>query len=98
MTGRHKTQEQAIEAAQLLLDRGFDINAQANDGQTAEHRRRHAGLRRRHPVLGHQGRPRLDIPADKDGFTLRRCCAGAKPAASASPATKVWCVKPRPLC
>jgi ankyrin repeat protein len=36
-TGRSKTQAQAIEAIQLLMDRGLDVNAQASDGQTALH-------------------------------------------------------------
>lgn len=34
-TGRYKTQAQIIEAIQLCLDQGLDINAQANDGRTA---------------------------------------------------------------
>lgn len=34
-TGRYKTQAQIIEAIQLCLDRGLDINAKANDGRTA---------------------------------------------------------------
>ncbi len=66
-TGRLKTEAQAIEAIQLLLDRGFDINAQANDGPNGPARRRDAGLRRRHPVPRREG-AKLDIP-DKDGFT-----------------------------
>jgi ankyrin repeat protein len=36
-TGRYKTQAQAIEAIQLLLDRGADVNAAATDGRTALH-------------------------------------------------------------
>ncbi len=36
-TGRYKTQQQAIAAIQLLLDRGLDVNAAANDGRTAVH-------------------------------------------------------------
>jgi uncharacterized protein len=36
-TGRFKTEAQAIDAIQLLLDRGLDINAAANDGRTALH-------------------------------------------------------------
>jgi ankyrin repeat protein len=36
-TGRYKTQPQAIEAIQLLLDKGADVNAAAADGRTALH-------------------------------------------------------------
>jgi ankyrin repeat protein len=36
-TGRYKTQGEAIEAIQLLLDHGADVNAAANDGRTALH-------------------------------------------------------------
>jgi ankyrin repeat protein len=36
-TGRYKTQAQAVEAIQLLLDRGIDVNAAAADGRTALH-------------------------------------------------------------
>jgi ankyrin repeat protein len=34
-TGRYKTQEQVIEAIQLCLDRGLDVNARSKDGRTA---------------------------------------------------------------
>lgn len=34
-TGRYKTQQQIIEAIQLCLDHGLDVNAKANDGRTA---------------------------------------------------------------
>ncbi|HMF27775.1 MAG TPA: ankyrin repeat domain-containing protein, partial [Candidatus Cybelea sp.] len=36
-TGRYKTQAQTIEAIQLLLDRGADVNATTADGRTALH-------------------------------------------------------------
>jgi ankyrin repeat protein len=36
-TGRYKTQAQAIEAIQLLLDLGADVNATTADGRTALH-------------------------------------------------------------
>lgn len=36
-TGRYKTQAQTIEAIQLLLDRGADVNAKTADGRTALH-------------------------------------------------------------
>jgi ankyrin repeat protein len=36
-TGRSKTQQQAIEAIELLLARGLSVNARATDGQTALH-------------------------------------------------------------
>ena len=66
-TGRLKTQEQAIEAIQLLLDRGLDINAQANDGQTAVHGAAMQGFDDVIRFLAAKG-AKLDT-ADKDGFT-----------------------------
>jgi ankyrin repeat protein len=36
-TGRYKTQAEAIDAIQLLIDHGADVNAAANDGRTAVH-------------------------------------------------------------
>ncbi len=36
-TGRHKTQEDAIAALQIFLDRGLDVNAPDNSGRTALH-------------------------------------------------------------
>ena len=36
-TGRQKTQQDAIAALQLLLDRGLDLNAPDNNGRTALH-------------------------------------------------------------
>jgi len=36
-TGRYKTQAQTIEAIQLLLDKGADVNATTADGRTALH-------------------------------------------------------------
>ena len=66
-TGRQKTQEQAIEAIQLLLDRGLDLNAQASDGQTAVHGAAMQGYDDVIRFLAAQG-AKLDTP-DKDGFT-----------------------------
>ncbi len=66
-TGRQKTQEQAIEAIQLLLDRGLDVNAQANDGQTAMHGAAMQGYDDVIRFLAAEG-AKLDTP-DKDGFT-----------------------------
>jgi ankyrin repeat protein len=66
-TGRLKTQEQAIEAIQLLLDRGFDINAQAKDGQTAVHGAAMQGYDDVIRFLAAKG-AKLDTP-DSDGFT-----------------------------
>ena len=66
-TGRQKTQEQAIEAIQLLLDRGLDMNAQANDGQTAVHGAAMQGYDDVIRFLAAKG-AKLDTP-DKDGFT-----------------------------
>jgi hypothetical protein len=36
-TGRYKTQAQAIDALELLLEQGLDINAAATNGRTALH-------------------------------------------------------------
>jgi ankyrin repeat protein len=66
-TGRQKTQAQAIEAIQLLLDRGIDANAQASDGQTAVHGAAMQGYDDVIRFLAAQG-AKLDTP-DKDGFT-----------------------------
>ena len=66
-TGRQKTQAQAIEAIQLLLDRGIDINAQANDGQTAVHGAALQGYDDVIRFLAAKG-AKLDTQ-DKDGFT-----------------------------
>jgi uncharacterized protein len=66
-TGRQKTQSQAIEAIQLLLDRGTDINAKANDGQTAVHGAAMQGYDDVIRFLASKGAA-LDTP-DKDGFT-----------------------------
>jgi uncharacterized protein len=66
-TGRLKTEQQAIDAIQLLLDRGLDINAQAKDGQTAVHGAAMQGFDDVIRFLASKG-ARLDTP-DKDGFT-----------------------------
>jgi ankyrin repeat protein len=66
-TGRQKTQAQAIEAIQLLIDRGLDINAKANDGQTAVHGAAMLGYDDVIRFLATKGAA-LDTP-DKDGFT-----------------------------
>ncbi|MDY6982272.1 MAG: ankyrin repeat domain-containing protein, partial [Pseudomonadota bacterium] len=34
-TGRYKTQAQIIEAIELCIEQGLDVNARANDGRTA---------------------------------------------------------------
>ena len=66
-TGRLKTQQQAIEAIQLLLDLGLDINAQAADKQTAVHGAAMQGFDDVIRFLAAKG-AKLDVP-DKDGFT-----------------------------
>jgi uncharacterized protein len=66
-TGRQKTEDQAIEAIQLLLDRGLDLNAQANDGQTAVHGAAMQGYDDVIRFLAAKG-AKLDTP-DRDGFT-----------------------------
>jgi ankyrin repeat protein len=66
-TGRLKTQQQAIEAIQLLLDRGLSIDAQATDGQTAVHGAAMQGFDDVIRFLAAKG-AKLDV-ADNDGFT-----------------------------
>jgi ankyrin repeat protein len=66
-TGRQKTQRQAIDAIQLLLDRGLDVNAKASDGQTALHGAAMQGFDDVIRFLAAKG-ANLDT-ADKDGFT-----------------------------
>ena len=66
-TGRAKTQAQAIEAIQLLIDRGLDVNARAGDGQTAVHGAAMQGYDDVIKFLAAKG-AQLDVP-DKDGFT-----------------------------
>jgi hypothetical protein len=66
-TGRSKTETQAIEAIQLLIDQGLDINAQASDGQTALHGAAMQGFDEVIRFLVAKG-ARPDV-ADRDGFT-----------------------------
>ena len=66
-TGRSKTQAQAIEAIQLLIDQGLDVNAQASDGQTALHGAAMQGFDDVIKFLVTKG-ARPDV-ADSDGFT-----------------------------
>jgi ankyrin repeat protein len=66
-TGRQKTQQQAIAAIELLLERGIDINGQASDGQTAVHGAAMQGYDDVIRFLAAKG-AKLDTP-DKDGFT-----------------------------
>ncbi len=66
-TGRQKTQAQAIEAIELLLDLGIDVNAQASDGQTAMHGAAMQGYDDVIRFLAGRG-AKLETP-DKDGFT-----------------------------
>jgi uncharacterized protein len=66
-TGREKTQAQAIEAVQMLLDLGLDVDMQARDGQTAVHGAAMQGYDDVIRFLAAQG-AKLDTP-DKDGFT-----------------------------
>jgi ankyrin repeat protein len=66
-TGRGKTQAEAIEAIQLLLDRGLDVNARATDGQTALHGAAMQGYDEVIKFLAARGAA-LDAQ-DNDGFT-----------------------------
>jgi ankyrin repeat protein len=66
-TGRAKTQVEAIEAIQLLLDRGIDINARSNDGRTALHGAAMQGYDQVIEFLVAKG---ADLGlTDEDGFT-----------------------------
>jgi len=66
-TGRYKTQAQAIEAIQLLLDRGADVNASSTDGRTALHG---AALQGYDDVIKYLAGKGADLLAkDKKGFT-----------------------------
>ena len=66
-TGRYKTQAQAIEAIQLLLDRGADVNATAADGRTAMHG---AALQGYDDVIKFLASHGADLNAqDRKGFT-----------------------------
>jgi ankyrin repeat protein len=65
-TGRYKTQQDAIAAIQLLLDRGLDVNATATDGSTALHGAALQGYDDVIKFLVARGAA-LDIK-DKDGF------------------------------
>jgi ankyrin repeat protein len=66
-TGRYKTQAQAIDAIQLLIDRGIDVNAAANDGRTALHGAALQGYDDIIKFLAAKGAA-LDVK-DKNGFT-----------------------------
>jgi ankyrin repeat protein len=66
-TGRYKTEEQAIEAIQLLLDLGTDVNAASTDGRTALHG---AALQGYDEVIKYLAGHGADLEAtDKKGFT-----------------------------
>jgi uncharacterized protein len=66
-TGRYKTQAQAIDAIELLLEHGMDINAAASDGRTALHG---AALQGYDDVIKFLVAAGADLGAkDKKGFT-----------------------------
>jgi ankyrin repeat protein len=66
-TGRYKTQAQTIEAIQLLLDLGIDVNAAAADGRTALHG---AALQGYDDVIKFLASKGADLAAkDNKGFT-----------------------------
>src|SRR5262249_672482 len=73
-TGRYKTQPQAIEAIQLILARGIDINARAADGRTALHA---AALQGTDDVIKVVGANGSDLDAkDCRGFTAHDIALG----------------------
>jgi ankyrin repeat protein len=66
-TGRHKTQQEAIAAIQMLLDLGIDVNAKASDGRTALHG---AALQGYNDVIKFLASKGADVNAkDTKGFT-----------------------------
>ena len=67
MTGRNKTQREAIETIQMLLAAGLDINAADTQGRTAAHGAALWGLTDVVRFL-HKNGARFDV-ADKRGFT-----------------------------
>jgi uncharacterized protein len=66
-TGRRKTETEAIAAIELLMSRGLDVNARANDGRTALHGAALQGYDDVIEFLAAHG-ARLDATDDK-GFT-----------------------------
>jgi ankyrin repeat protein len=66
-TGRNKTEQQAIEAIELLMQHGLDINATAKDGRTALHGAALQGYDEVIKFLVARG-ARLDAQ-DSNGFT-----------------------------
>jgi ankyrin repeat protein len=66
-TGRYKTEEQAIEAIEILLGQGLDINAVDSRGRTALHGAALQGYDKVVKALAEHG-AKLDVK-DKDGFT-----------------------------
>jgi uncharacterized protein len=73
-TGRHKTEAQAIEAIQLCLDHGVDINAKDNRGQTALHGAALKGYDQVVQFLADHG-AKLDVK-DNRGFTALDAALG----------------------
>ena len=67
MTGRNKTQKEAIESIRLLLAAGTDINGVDTQGRTAAHGAALWGMDRRRAFL-HDNGLKLDIK-DKRGYT-----------------------------
>jgi ankyrin repeat protein len=66
-TGRHKTQQDAIAAIQMLIDLGIDVNVKANDGRTALHG---AALQGYNDVIKFLASKGADVNAkDAKGFT-----------------------------
>lgn len=66
-TGRYKTEEQAIEAIEILLNQGLDIDAVDSRGRTALHGAALQGYDKVVNALAEHG-AKLDVK-DKDGFT-----------------------------
>ena len=95
-TGGYKTQGQAIEAIQLLLDLGAGHERAGQRRANGRARRSHARLRRRHPLPRGEGcQARYGGPATA---SRRSTWRSARPAASVSAAEKASCAKPRQPC
>ena len=92
-TGRFKTEEEAIEAIQLCLDAGVDINAANGQGQTALHAAALKGYDKVVQFLADHG-ANLSVK-DRQGKTPLDAALGRRAAAAGSTAAARMCTKAR---